>query len=97
MEEKIMEIAESLINAYRLKEELYDKSYWINRAHKEAGFIPAEADWIHVEVTMFKIEVSVHHKNYGGGKYWINGVWLDNPFDYKYPSFGEMLAKMKAW
>ena len=95
MEEKIKEIAENLINVYRLKEELNDKEYWINKASKETDFVPAEGDWIHVEVSLFKIEISVHHKEYGGAKYWKNGVWSDNAFDTRYPLPKEMLNEKK--
>lgn len=97
MEEKIIEIAENLINVRRLKEEIDNKEYWINKAAKETDFIPTEGDWIHVEVTLFKIEVSVYHKKSGGTKYWKNGVWTDNPFDSKYPLHEKMLAEMRAW
>ena len=97
MEDKIIEIAENLINVRRLKEELNNKEYWVKKAQEEAGFVPAEGDWIHVEVSLFKIEVSVYHKESGTGKYWINGVWFDNPFDSNYPLHEEMLAKMRAW
>lgn len=97
MEEKIIEMAESLIKVRRLKEELKDKSYWIDKAAKETGFVPAEGDWIHVDVTLFKIVVGVHHEKYGGTKYWFNGVWTDDPFDSKHPLHEEMLSKMRAW
>ena len=96
MENKIIEIAESLINVRRLKEELNDESYWIDKAAKETDFVPAEGDWIHTEVTLFKIEISVHYKKYGGAKYWKNGVWTDDPFDSNYPLHEEMLATMRA-
>ena len=97
MEDKIIEIAENLIKVRQLKEELDNKEYWIQKAAQETDFVPAEGDWIHVEVTLFKIEVRVYHKEYGKAKYWINGVWLDNPFSSDYPLHEEMLAEMKAW
>ena len=97
MEEKIIELAESLVNAYRLKEELCDKEYWINKAQKEAGFIPAKGDWVSIDLSLYKIEVRVYHKKYDGAKYWKNGVWSDDPFDSNYPMPAELLAKMKAW
>ena len=97
MEDKIIEIAENLINVRRLKEELNNKEYWIQKAAKETDFVPAEGDWIHVEITLFKIEVSVHHKKYEGSKYWKNGVWTDDPFDSNYPLHEKMLAEMRAW
>lgn len=96
MEEKIIEIAENLINVRRLEEELDNKEYWIQKAAKETDFVPAEGDWIHVEVTLFKIEVSVHHKEYGSAKYWMNGIWTNNPFDSTYPLHEKMLVKMRA-
>ena len=95
MEDKIKELAECLIKANQLEEELKNKEYWISKAAKETDFVPAEGDWIHVEVTLFRIEVSVHHKKYGGAKYWKNGVWSDDAFYSKYPLPEEMLAKMK--
>lgn len=95
MEDKIKELAECLVRAYQLKEELRDKEYWISKAAKEADFIPAEGDWIRVEVSLFKIEVSVHHKEYGGAKYWRNGAWSDNVFDTRYPLPEEMLNEKK--
>lgn len=91
MEEKIKELTKILCEAYSLKNELENKEFWIKKAKEEAGFIPQEGDWIHVEVTLFKIEVSVHHKNYGSAKYWKNGVWMDDPFSIKYPSLSEMI------
>ena len=97
MEDKITKIAENLIEIRKLKEELNNKEYWIKKAQEEAGFVPAEGDWIHIEVTLFKIEVGVHHKEYGTGIYWMNGVWTNNPFDSSYPLHEEMLAKMRAW
>lgn len=96
MEDKIIEIAENLIRVRKLKEELDDKEYWIQKASQETDFVPAEGDWIHVEVTLFKIEVRVGHKEYGSGKYWKNGVWTDNPFDSSYPLHEKMLAEMKV-
>ena len=97
MKEKIIKIAENLIEVRKLKEELNDKEYWIQKASQETDFVSAEGDWIHVEITLFKIEVSVHHKKYGGAKYWKNGVWSDNPFDSSYPLHEKMLAEMRAW
>ena len=96
MEEIIVKIAENLIEVRKLKEELDNPDYWIKKAQEEAGFIPAEGDRIHVEVTLFKIEVSVYHKEHGDSKYWKNGVWCDNPFDSNYPLHEKMLAKMRA-
>ena len=97
MEDIITKIAEDLINVRRLKKELDNKEYWIKKAQEEAGFVSAEGDWIHIEITLYKIRVSVHHKQSEGDKYWINGVWFDDPFDSNYPLHEEMLAKMRAW
>lgn len=91
MEEKITKIAENLIEVYKLTEELKDKEYWIEKASKETDFVPAEGDWIHVEVSLFKIEVSVYHKDYGGARYWRNGHWSNRAFDSNYPMYDEML------
>ena len=91
MEEKIKELTQILSRAYHLKDELDDKEYWIQKAKEETDFVPQEGDWIHIEVTLFKIEVSVCHKNYGKSKYWKNGVWMDDPFSIKYPSLSEMI------
>jgi hypothetical protein len=86
MKQIIKELAECQKKMYALEQQLKDKDYWINKAKEEAGFIPeGEKDWLHVEVTTFMIEVSVHHDNYGGAKYWINGQWFDTPFPSKYP------------
>ena len=95
MEDKIRELAECLVRAYQLKEELKDKEYWLDKASREANFVPAEGDWIHVEISLFKIEVSVHHKEYGGAKYWKNGIWTDDAFDTRYPLPKEMLNEKK--
>ena len=96
MEEKIIKIAKDLIEVWKLEQELKDKEYWIEKASKEAGFVPAEGDWVHVEITIFRIEVSVCHKDYNGSKYWINGHWYDSHFGANYPLYEEMLKEMKA-
>ena len=94
MKEKIIKIAENLIEVRKLQEDLYDKDFWIQKAAKETDFTPAEGDWISVEITLFKIEVSVYHQNYEGAKYWKNGHWSDDPFNCNYPLHEEMLAEM---
>lgn len=96
MEDKIIEIAENLINVRKLKEEIDDKEYWIQKASQETDFVPEEGDWIYVEVTLFKIEIGIHHKHYGGAKYWNNGHWFDDPFNTNYPLHEEMLAEMRV-
>lgn len=93
MEDKIIELAECLTKAYKLREELRDKEYWLTKAAKETNFVPADGDWIHVEVTLFKIEVTVYHKEFSGVKYWRNGVWSDDRFTTNYPLPKEMLNK----
>lgn len=95
MEQTIIKIAENLIEVRKLKEKLNNKEYWIQKAAQETDFVPAEGDWISVEVTLFKIEISVYHKHYGSSKYWINGCWCNNPFDFNYPMHEEMLAEIK--
>lgn len=97
MKEKIKKIAENLIEVRKLKEELNDTEYWIQKAAQETDFVPAEGDWIHVEVTLFKIEVSVCHKNDGGSRYWKNGHWFDDPLDLDYPLHEKMLIEMRDW
>lgn len=93
MEEKIIEMAEHLIRIRKLKEELHDEKYWIQKASQETDFVPAEGDWIYVEVSLFKIEVSVYHKDYGEAKYWKNGVWRQTPFGSDYPLPEELLTE----
>lgn len=95
MKEKIIEIAENLINVRKLKEELDDKEYWIQKAAQETDFVPAEGDWIHIEITLYRIEVSVCHKKYGNSKYWKNGHWYNDPFDDGYPLHEKMLKEMR--
>ena len=92
MENVIKALIDSLKKIYGLKYKLEDKDYWINRAKEEAGFIPREGDWIHVEVTIWKIEVSVHHDRHvsGENRYWINVEWFNTPFPEKYPYLSEM-------
>lgn len=87
MEKIINELTSHLKEIYNLRDKLNDKEYWINRAKEEAGFIPREGDWIHVEVTMYHIRISVYHNggNAKDSKYWINGEWFDIPFPKKYP------------
>ena len=90
MEKVIDEMLSHLKEVVNLQYKLNDKEYWINRAKEEAGFIPREGDWIHVEVTIWK--VSVHHDKHvnGENRYWINGEWFDTPFPKKYPYLSEM-------
>lgn len=97
MKENIIKIAEDLIEVRELIQELNDKDYWIEKASKETNFVPAEGDWIHVEVTLFRIEVSVCHKDYNGDKYWINGHWYDSHFGAEYSLPEKMLAEIRAW
>ena len=56
-------------------------------ADRYSGFIPKEGDWIHVEVTLWHIRISVYHKNgTKDAKYWLNGEWFNTPFPEKYPN-----------
>lgn len=96
MEEKIIEMAKNLINVRELKAEIDNPDYWIQKAAQETDFVPAEGDWIHVEITIYKIEVDVYHKQHGGGKYWKNGVWYNDPFGFGYPMHEQMLAEMQV-
>lgn len=92
MEKKITELAQHLINSYQLTNQIENnKQYWINKAKEEAGFIPEEGDGVHVEITLFKIRVSIHHKNHNGSKYWINGEWRDSPFGSDYPDLDTLI------
>lgn len=95
MEDKIIKVMKDLIEIYNLKKELYDKDYWIEKASKEAGFIPMEGDWISIEITTFKIEVSVYHKTNEDSKYWVNGIWTNNSFTSDYPRPDQYLASLK--
>ena len=92
MEKVINELLSHLKEVANLQYKLNDKDYWINRAKEEAGFVPREGDWIYVEVTLYKIEVSVYHAENKPGerRYWINGEWFNTPFPEKYPYLSEM-------
>ena len=92
MEEKIKNLAEILNKIYSLKNEINDKEYWIKRAQEEAGFIPAEDDWVSVEVQTWKIEIFVYHKSgIKGSKYWINGQWFDTCLPKSIPSLSNII------
>ena len=91
MEEKIKQLAKMLLESNKFEDKLKDKDYWIQKAAKETDFTPKEGDWISVEVSLRRISVSVYHAEYGGGKYWRNGKWSDDPFFSDYPSLIEML------
>lgn len=87
MTNTINELISHLKEIHILQSKLNDKEYWINRAKEEVGFIPQEGDWIHIEVTTWKVEVSVYHKqNARGSRHWINGVWFDTSFPGRYPN-----------
>ena len=94
MEKKINELVLTLQQARNLEPQISDKEYWINRAKEEAGFVPREGDWIHVEVTLWHIRVSVYHKytdhRVKESRYWLNGEWFDTPFPEKYPYLSDM-------
>lgn len=85
MKDKIKELANCLVNVYNLEHEIgYDKEYWLNKAKDETDFVPDEKSWISVEVKPYKIEVYVYSE--AKSKYWINGVWVDDPFSREYPN-----------
>lgn len=87
MEKVINELISHLKGIRNLQYKLNDKEYWINRAKEEAGFVPQEGDWIHVEVTTWKVEVSVYHKQSAReSRHWINGSWFDTSFPGKHPN-----------
>ena len=92
MEKVIDELISHLTKVRDLQDKLHDKEYWINRAKEEAGFIPREGDWIHVEITIWKVAVSVYHDKHviGENRYWINGEWFNTPFPEKYPHLSDM-------
>ena len=82
---QIQELAEHLLSVRRLRREIEDKDFWINKAIEEAGFTPEEGDWVAVNVEIWKIAVSVYHKHgIKGAKYWINGKWFDTPFPQEF-------------
>lgn len=89
MENTINKISNCLKEIHSLSYKLNDKEYWIDKAAKEAGFIPKEGDWISVDITIWHIRISVYHKYTGHGakesRYWFNGEWFDTPFPEKYP------------
>lgn len=93
MDALIIKIAKNLVEVQRLRKELDDKEYWIQKAAQETDFVPAEGDWIHVSIDLFVIEVGVHHgpQIYGGTKYWRNGHWFNNRLDFNCPLPEEML------
>lgn len=92
MEKKINELVLTLQQANNLERQISDREYWINRAKEEAGFVPREGDWVHVEITMWSIRISVYHKANSAkdSKYWINGEWFNTPFPEKYPFLSDM-------
>lgn len=96
MEEKIIKIAKNLIEVRKLKEELNNKEYWIKKAAKETDFIPAEDDWIYIEITLFTIRVSVHHNIHGASKHWINGQWFNHLVGANYPIYEKMIEEMQT-
>ena len=87
MKEVVDELREALNKVWHLRHELEDHDYWINKAKEEAGFTPHEGDWVNVQVTLWKIEVSVYPKSgIEGARYWINGQWFDTPFPSEIPN-----------
>lgn len=93
MTNTINELISHLKEIHVLQSKLNDKTYWINRAKEETGFIPQEGDWIHVEVTTWKVEVSVYHEqNVRGSRHWINGVWFDTSFPGRHPNMYDIIS-----
>lgn len=89
---KIAELAQHLVESYKLINQIEsNKQYWINKAKEEAGFIPEEGDWVHVETSLFKIRISVHHKSHSDSKYWINGKWKNSSFGSDYPDLDTLI------
>lgn len=87
MEAIIKEVVSCQKKLIQLEEQLKDRAFWIKKAQEEAGFIPEEGDWVHVEIGRYKIQVSVYHKNrdIGTSRYWINGQWFNTNFPDKIP------------
>lgn len=92
MENIIKNTAELLTSLNELKCKLENKEYWLNKAKKETGLVLSDDAWIHVEVTLWKIRVSVYsNRNNPQRKYWINGEWFDSSFDINYPDLKALL------
>ena len=94
MEQTIKDLVLAINNVNKIATKLDDKEYWINKAIKEAGFEPRENPWIHVGVSLWRIEISVYPDYNGSGKgakYWINGEWFDTSFPDKYPFSSDLL------
>lgn len=97
MQGTIKALANTILETNRLKGELNNPAYWIDKAQKEAGLVVKENDkpWIHIEIS-WAIRVDVH-TNYSGGmsRYWVNGKWFTTAFpDYsECPSYQDLLQQ----
>lgn len=98
MEELIKQIAEHQKALNSLRDQINNPTYWIKKAQEEAGFIPAEGDWVHVNIERYRIEISVYHKlaSPESSKYWINGEWFDTSFPEKYPYINDLIKKLSS-
>jgi hypothetical protein len=96
MEELIRQIAEHQKALISLRNQINNPAYWIKKAQEEAGFIPAEGDWVSVEVERWKTAVHVYHRSTSseGTKHWINGEWFDTSFPKKYPYIDDLIKKL---
>ena len=93
MEHIIKNTTELLISLDKLRDKLYNKEYWFNKVKEETDLILSDDAWIYVEVTFYKISVSVHSSkgvNYKS-KHWINGEWFNSSFDTNYPDLKALL------
>lgn len=98
MEELIKQIAEHQKALISLEHQIDNPAYWIKKAQEEAGFIPAEGDWVRVRIERWKTKVSVYHRSTSlkGSKYWINGEWFDSTFPEQYPNIDGLIKKLNS-
>lgn len=93
MEDVIKNTAKLLTSLDDLRLKLENKEYWLKKAKEETDLVLLDDAWIYVEVTFWKIEVSVHSSwsKPSRNKYWMNGEWFDTPFDVDYPRLKTLL------
>ena len=95
MKEKIKRLVESIESTNKLAKEIEDDKYWINKCKEEFPDFNPTDPWIHYDVKLWHIEISVYpdHSSSGMGKHWINGQWFNTSFPKEYPSLWKMLKK----
>lgn len=93
MENVIKDTVKHLTSLFDLELKLNNKEYWLNKAKEETDLVLSDTAWIHVEVTLLQICVSVFPSRGSNNKrkYWINGEWFDKPFDVDYPNIKTLL------